>query len=185
MGEVMQGVTIRHGVLEDVSGRAAVADGWSFVPAAVSLDGDLEAEQPLSDHLGDHPPPILRPWVPENLDAHWVRARLPVVFAYTPPSAEVEKALLDEGFLAVRDEAGQMLGYPFRCSDHYGRTALAFGEGVPESVRRAIAVSFWELLLREADRLADFEERVFHPGACVWLHFSCADGVLDVTESEE
>jgi hypothetical protein len=100
-----------------------------------------------------------------------------------PPSApEVEKTLLLETFAAVRGRDAFVFCY----ADHYGSSALMFSEvGPDDAAKDSIAPAFWNLLLRDAEDLADYRARIFHPGACVWLEFACEDGALSLSESND
>jgi hypothetical protein len=114
---------IQFGTLLNVFGTPARQEGFTFVAAAVELAGDgFSSEFYLRDFAGDRPPPLLRRPLEQQYDAAWVRARLPRVFGFTPEVAEVEKALLDVGFVAIPE--GKKMGFPFVCTDYYGRTGL-------------------------------------------------------------
>jgi hypothetical protein len=98
-----------------------------------------------------------------------------VVFGFVPEIAEVEKTLLDVGFVAVPE--GSSVGIPFVCTDYYGRTGLTFSpEGPDSSIQALIARAFWSLLLQEPEELADFSAKVYHPGTGNWMHFGCEHG---------
>jgi hypothetical protein len=155
------------------------------MPADMKLDGgSCTLDYPLQDHLGAHGPLIVRLAVSQQCDAAWVRARIPRVFGFTPGLAEIEKALLHAAFVAVPQD--NRTGYPFICNDHYGRSALGFSDDGPEeSVQRAIADAFWGLLLRDPEDLADFEQKVFHPGAGLWRDYGCASGLVYCEESPD
>jgi len=183
----MASLDVRHGTIEDIRGRAASSAGWELVPAAVKLDGSsFTASHHLGQAVASSPPGVLVPWLDGGMDAHWVRARLPRVFLYAPRAAEVEKALLDEGFVATRVEGASRVAYPFLCMDHYGETGLLFSEPGPDAATQdEIAAAFWSLLLREPDSLEDFSEEVFHPGTGMTMVFSCKDGALGFEEHEE
>ena len=176
---------IRFGTLDDVFGRPATSGGFVFLPAAVELEGDdVSDEFLMRDAVGPQPPAILIRPLEQQYDAAWVRARLPQVFGYTPIPAEVEKSLLDVGFVAV--PSGSEVGIPFICSDYYGRTGLVFSELGPEpDVQAAIAAAFWQLLLSAPEDVADFESAVYHPGAGVWMQFGCSHGDITCSESED
>jgi hypothetical protein len=73
--------------------------------AVVELDGSsFSLDYGLSDYLADRLPPTLRLPVSQGIDAAWVRARIPNVFSFTPEPAEIEKALLYTGFVAVTED---------------------------------------------------------------------------------
>ena len=176
---------IQFGTLQNLFGEAVTFGEFNFAPAAVELEGDqFAAEFHLREAAGEHPPAILARAIEEQYDAAWVRARLPKVFGFTPELAEVEKALLDVGFVAVR--SGASVGIPFVCTDYYGRTRLMFSPAGPDQGTRAeIAHAFWSLLLESADDLVDFEATVYHPGAGIWMHFGCRDGEPCYEESND
>jgi len=167
---------VDFGTLHDVIGRPASHSGVTFVPALVELDGTMfSTEFYLRDFAGPQPPVVLAGPMQQQFDAAWVRARLPVVFGFVPEVAEVEKALLDVGFVAVPERSS--VGIPFVCTDYYGRTGLTFSpEGPDRAIQALIARAFWPLLLQEPDELADFSARVYHPGTGNWMHFGCEHG---------
>lgn len=167
---------VRHGTLLNVYGIPVRGGGYTFMPADVGLEGDGGSlDHRLGDHCGDQGPPSLRFPIRHGFDAAWVRARIPHAFGFTPGPSEVEKTLVHLGFAAVTGDGSAC--YPFVCMDHYGRTALLFGDPGPEAaVRRAIAEAFWDVLARDPDDLADFEQRVDHPGAVEGLNYGCRSG---------
>lgn len=174
---------IRYGTLLNVYGMPARYGSFTFMPAYVELDGDsFSHNYRLCDHLGLQVPPGLRHAVKHGFDAAWVRARIPSVFGFTPEPAEVEKALLYVGFVAVTE--GEAACYPFICTDHYGRSALIFSDhGPEESVKRSIANGFWDSLAKAPEDLTDFEQQVHHPGAMMWLDYGCESGRVYCEES--
>lgn len=175
---------VRFGTLGNVCGVPACRDGFTFMPADVSLAGtSFRLSFRLAEHLGDLAPAVLRLPLKEAFDAAWVRARIPGVFGYEPEVAGVEKALLYAGFVAVTED--RSAAYPFVCIDHYGKSALIFSdEGPEEAIQREIAAAFWWTLLENPEELTDFEERVYHPGASIWLTYGCKFGHLYCDESE-
>lgn len=181
----MSNIHVEFGALSNVFGKAATHDGFSFVPAIVELDGDSFSRAfDLRDAVGPHPPASLARPIEHHYDAAWVRARLPRVFAFTPQIAEMEKSLLDVGFVTVAE--GSAVGFPFVCTDYYGRTGLMFSpEGPDQATQTKIAAAFWSLLLDSPDDLEDFEAAVFHLGASIWMHFGCADGEPYYRESHD
>lgn len=166
-------MNVRHGSLLHVFGMPAQHSGFTFIPAEVELEGDsFSLEYRLCDQIGDEAPSILRYALSRQFDAAWVRARIPATFGFTPEFVDVEKSLLYIGFVAVPED--KLVGYPFICTDHYGRSALMFSDHGPEkTVKQAIASAFWRLLIEHPVDLADFEERVYHSGAGVWLNYGC------------
>lgn len=144
--------------------------------AFVKLNGDsFRLDHRLRDHLGDRVPPIPRAPVEQGFDAAWVRGRIRREFGFTPEPTQVEKALLQVGFDAATSDGAAC--DPFVCTDHHGRSALRFSDCGPEdAVKRSIAEAFWGGPAREPEDLADFEQRVYHPGASVWLDYGCESG---------
>jgi hypothetical protein len=176
---------VQFGTLQEVFGTPTTHQGFTFVPAAVELDGNgFSTDFHLRDSVGRRPPKILARPIERQYDAAWVRARLPRVFGFTPELSEIEKSLLDVGFVAIADGSG--VGFPFICTDYYGRTGLMFSRKGPDQDTQAkIAAAFWSLLLQSPDDVADFEATVYHPGAGIWMHFGCEDGEPCYSESEE
>jgi hypothetical protein len=180
----MNDMRVQFGTLQNVFGKPATHNGFTFVPAAVELNGDrFSTDFHLRDSAGERPPAILARPIEQQYDAAWVRARLPQVFGFTPELSEVEKSLLNVGFVAVA--AGSSVGFPFLCTDYYGRTGIMFSpEGPDQDTQAKIAAAFWSLMLQAPDDLANFEATVYHPGASVWMHFGCQDGEPSYEESE-
>ncbi|MFO0953083.1 MAG: hypothetical protein U0835_18405 [Isosphaeraceae bacterium] len=176
---------VRHGTLLNVYGKPVRHDGYLFMPADVALDGcSFGLAHRLCDHVGPAAPPVLRRALREAFETAWVRARIPALFGFTPDAAEVEKALIWSGFAAVIDDGAAC--YPFVCTDHYGRSALMFSdEGPADERKQSIASAFWRALLLDPEDLADFEQRVYHPGASVWLEYGCDAGRVSCEESSE
>ena len=58
-------------------------------------------------------------------------------------------------------------------------------DGPDEAVKRSVAGAFWGALLRDPDDLADFEERVHHAGASIWLDYGCDCGRIYCEKSQE
>lgn len=175
---------VRYGALVSVYGTPARRAGYTFMPADVVLEGSsFSLDFELRDYLGDEVPVVLRLAVRDGIEAAWVRARIPRLFGFKPEAAEVEKALLCTGFAAVTADGA--VCYPFVCTDHYGMAALMFSDDGPEmSVKQAVAEAFWDALRQDPDDLADFEERVYHPGAGVWLSYGCEGGRVYCDEEE-
>lgn len=183
--EVGYQLQVQHGTLINVYGTPVRSGGYLFMPADVELDGNSSSlNHRLEDQCDDRAHPALLGPVRRGFDAAWVRARIPRLFGFTPEPAEGEKALIDVGFVAVA-EAG-MVCYPFLCADHHGRSALGFSdEGPTRDIQRSIAIAFWTALAGEPEELADFERRVYHPGAGVWLDYGCESGRVYCDESED
>jgi hypothetical protein len=182
---MMNEMRIQFGKLLNAFGKPATHKGFTFTPADVELTGkSFTIGFDLADSIVGRPPVILARPLKENYDAAWVRAKLPRVFSFTPKLSDMEKSLLDVGFVAVA--AGSSDGIPFVCTDYYGRTGLTFSPDGPDADTKAkIAAAFWSLLLREPDDLEDFAASVMHPGAGVWMHFGCVNGVPTYGESGE
>jgi hypothetical protein len=181
----MQGVEFQHASLQNVYGRIVRHGGFAFSPADVSLNGrSFSISMYLIEFAPRPPPPVLRLALPNSFDAAWVYARLPLIFGLEPSPSEGEKSLLWQGFVAIPE--GERVGYAFVCNDYYGRTGLVFSdEGPEEPIRRAIAAAFWDVMLQSPDEVQDFEQRVYHPGAGVWLMFGCSAGEPFCSESDE
>jgi hypothetical protein len=181
----MNDMRVHFGMLQNIFGKPATHDGFTFVPAMVELDGNgFSTDFYLRDSAGEQPPTILAQPIEKRFDAAWVRARLPCEFGFTPELSKVEKSLLDVGFVAVA--MGSAVGYPFICIDHYGRTGLMFSpEGPDQNTQAKIAEAFWSLLLKAPNDVLDFKATVYHSGAGIWMHFGCEDGEPSYRESEE
>lgn len=87
-------------------------------------------------------------------------------------------------FVAAREEDGVQVAIPFLCVDYYGRSSITMSAEVVAEVRAEIGDAFWSLVM-SGDELADYRDRVFHPGACVWLDFGCSNGALYLNEEDE
>ncbi len=155
------------------------AQSFAFVPGRVVLNGEWFGSEAYLSAAVTKPPLILAKPISQGIDAVWVRARIPEVFDFTPVLSSTETSLLEVGVVAVPE--GASVGTPFICTDYYGRSELVFSpEGPPPNEKAEIAAAFWSLLLQAPDDLANFEERVFHPGAGVWMYFGCENGELNV-----
>jgi hypothetical protein len=178
-------IRIQFGVLQNCFGKPTTYGGFTFVPAAVKLDGNgFSIEFYLRDSAGERPPAILTRPIEQQYDVAWFRARLPRVYGFTPERSDVEKSLLDIGFVAVA--AGGSVGVPFVCTDYSGRTGIMFSpQGPDQDSQVTIATAFWSLLLQTPDDVVDFEATVYHPGAGIWMHFGCKDGEPCYSESED
>jgi hypothetical protein len=175
---------IHHGTFDRPLGRKAESHGWTLLPCIGTLEGDtFSASHLLSDYVDvAQAPAVLKRPLAGGWDAAWVRARLQRAFAYEPAVAEVEKSLLSECFVAICEDDA----FLFECADYYGRTGLVFSpKGPAKATQDRIARAFWSILLREPDDLADFEARVFHPGAGVWLHYACEGGEPSLEQTED
>jgi hypothetical protein len=121
---------LEFGTLQRVCGNAVNHGGYTFVPAEVKLAGNgFSTGFHLADAASKPPPEILANPIEAQYDAAWVRARLPRVFGFVTEDSDVEKSLLNVGFVAV--SAGNEVGFPFICTDYYGRTGLIFSPDGP------------------------------------------------------
>jgi hypothetical protein len=177
------------GDLQDVLGPGRRSGEWSFVPADIQLEGS--SWSPEAD-LGDQPGTAnssddLRDLVRQRLDAVWARARIKAVFDVDSPPEDdrPEKTLMQFGFAATQGQNPEVT-YVFECTDYYGKAQLCFGETQPdEETRAAVAAAFWTLLLAEPDVLADYEDRAYHSGAGVWMHYGRRNGELFYEELQD
>lgn len=171
---VMKKLRIIHGQLFKIWGKAAASARFHFAGAELILEGNGSATDFfLNDHV-PCPPAVLRPLI-NTRDAAWVRARIPFVFHFTPEPADLERNLICTGFVAV--DATKLLGFPFFCTDVFGRTGLIFSTTGPDrETRQAIAASFWELLLDSPNALVDYSESMYNPETAVWFQFGCENG---------
>lgn len=174
---------VRHGHFESPVGRATKSAGWTFTACVGGLSEGVMVSRRLKKHVeGTTLPKALRGPISGDYEAAWVRARIPRVFAYEPAAPEVDKTLLWETFVAIKDD----VGYVFACSDHYGKASLGFDpQGPNDATCDAIAAAFWSLLLTKPDDLADFKARVHHAGAGVWLDYTCNAGEVRIIETPE
>ncbi len=181
----MSDMRVLFGELQNVFGKPATHGDFTFVPAAVRLNGNgFSTDFHLRDAVGERPPAILARPIEQQYDAAWVRARWLRVFQIAPELSEVEKSLLNVGLVAVA--VGTSIGIPFVCADYYGRTGLMFSpDGPDQDMQAKIAAAFWSLLLQSPNDLLDFEATVYHPGAGVWMRFGCEDGEPSYSESED
>lgn len=149
----------------------------TFVPARVTLNG-FESAFPLKDYMAGAPAgtkALVRP----DHDAPWVLGRLIRLFGtpQVPEEDRVEKSFFVASFLAVLHEHDNV-AVPFECSDYYGRSTLTFSsDDAPDhTMQRALADAFWDLLLAEPADLADYQDRMHHPGDGIWIRFGVEDG---------
>jgi hypothetical protein len=178
---------IRYGKLNRTLGVAVRIGRWSLMAADVSLEaGGVLAAFPVAEYCETNGcgSPMLLKAIEGRCDAAWVRARIPAVFGFTPPLAQVEKALLDVGFIAIDMETSPLEAIPFSCTDYYGRTRLEFADD-DDDRSSEVALAFWSALLAKPEVLHDFEERVPHLGASVTLVFGCRDGHVFYDEEPE
>lgn len=183
----MNDIRVEFGTLIDVFGMPATHGRFKFIPAAVELVGNsFSMSFRLRDSVGEPLPSVLAHPIEHQYEAAWVRGRLPCVFKFTPELSEGEKCLLYVGLVAVAVTKEGMVGLPFVCTDYYGNVGLMFSsDGPSHDIQAEIAAAFWSLLLQTSEELADFEEAVYHPGAGIWMHYGCEDGVPSYRESED
>jgi len=170
---------IRHGQFHDVDGHPQRYREIIFVPARVELTGTwFQFAFNLSETMTDLSPEA-RAIVPPVYDAPWVMGRLMRLFGtqQIPEEDRGEKACFYASFLAVLPERDN-LAIPFECSDHYAKTALTFSTDDPpeKELQEAIAKNFWGLLLAEPTDVEDYEDRMYHSGAGIWIRFGIEDG---------
>jgi hypothetical protein len=92
------------------------------------------------------------------------------------------------GFVAVSAASGdpRPVAFPFECTDYYGRSNLFFSDSDPDEVtREAIGAAFWDLLLSKQEEVADYEDRAYHDGAGVWMHYGRRHGALFYDERDD
>jgi len=180
----MNGIRVQFGVIQDVIGIPRSFDEFKFVPALIELNGNgFRIGFKLADLIGGRAPAVLVAPLKGKYDVSWVRARLPTAFGFTPEVSEVEKSLLNVGFIAV---TADMTGIPFKCADYYGRTGIMFSpEGPDPALQQKVAEAFWQLLLLSPEDLSDFQAKVYHPGAGIWMHFGCSGGEPTFAQSSD
>lgn len=159
-----------------------------FVPALLDLVGPVVTEpwpaERLAERLGacgDEGHELRRQLVEDPVSEvfhpHWVRSRVAAVFGWAPPSVGAERpSLLDVGFVAVAETAGELRADPFVLSDLEYDVRLLFGAATGQERRRGIASAFWEVLLADPLGLVPFhsEYTAFHE-----LDTSCQVAGLD------
>jgi hypothetical protein len=175
---------IRHGELIDVIGSPVRFEDVTFVPAATKLAGtSFSAQFNLLDWARDQNlrlPAIIR----GDENAAWFLGRLMYLFntANIAEDERMEKTCFDVSFVAVLHNASNVT-VPFDCSDHYGRTSLMFSsdDEPPLELRTQIANAFYRLMLDEPGSLKDYDNRLLHSGAGIWIDFgvSCGEPYFD------
>jgi hypothetical protein len=181
------------GKLLDVIGAGKVDGRFMFVPVRVELSGTSFSPE---SELRDHPKAKtaadddLQELLENRIDAIWARSRIEALFAVPSASEDerVEKSLMGFGFLAVENSSldSQPIAYAFECTDYYGRSNLFFSEAeIDPDLRSSIGDAFWDLLLSNPDKLADYEDRSFHSGAGIWMIFGRRDGCFFMEETED
>lgn len=159
-------------VLRDVVGRPATSGGFTFVPALLwTADswGVAASACPLEDY-STHYLPLGKQQDGHNeleySNALWVRARLPIVFGFAPPtcSRPIRTTFLNAGFVGITEVArDRVTAVPFVCTDDEFefRTELRFGMNTDECTRLCIAAAFWELLACEPDAIASYADWIW------------------------
>jgi hypothetical protein len=178
-------MALRFGTFSGARGHSASHEGWAFSAGIGQPEGSsFKTSHRLREFVAlDDAPEVLRRPLEERYDAAWVRARLPRVFGYEPSVSDVEKSLLWEAFSATHTNGDV---YVFCCVDHYGKSGLMFSDAGPEAaIKDSIAHAFWSLILANPNDLADYQVRMFHDGAGVWLDYECRAGHLSLTETPE
>lgn len=170
---------IRHGRFHDIEGPPQRHNDVTFVPARITLNGTwFQSAFELMARMAEMPPGT-QAIVPPGDDAPWVLGRLMRLFGTEPVSEEdrPEKSCFFASFLAVLHKKGN-LAVPFECSDYYGRSGLTFSTDDPpdHDIQETIANGFWDLLLMDPTDVADYEDRMNHSGAGVWIRFGVENG---------
>ena len=170
---------IQHGELFDVTARPQRIDDVTFLPARVILNGEsFSFSHPLHEYANLIPSGMDSIVHPGN-DAPWALGRLTMLFGTTPSSPEFrpEKSCFHESFVAVLHSLDN-LTIPFHCTDYYCKSSLIFSDDDPpdQSIQQLIATRFWALLFSDIEDVADYESRMFHSGACIWIRFGIDGG---------
>lgn len=179
---------IQHGKLFDVIGRPHRIEDVTFLPASVELNGSSFS---FSHHLYEYTkliPAGMDSIVHPGNDAPWAFGRLMTLFNMSPSSAECrpEKSCFHESFVAVL-HSHENLTVPFHCTDYYCKSALIFSDCNPpdQAVQELIATRFWSLLFSDVPNVVDYESRMFHSGACIWIRFGVSDGEPYIRKEED
>ncbi|MBD2302121.1 hypothetical protein [Nostoc sp. FACHB-190] len=177
----MVSLTIKHGYLWRVLGRAAEYNRFVFVPVLGELYDGINIRPyrrpeetptfPLTDYIDNQLPKIInrcRHKCGKIADAVWVRGRIPAIFGFTPlslPFADYKYALLEQTFMACQQSSvnHDWVAYPFVCEDYDLSVGLRF---IPDTslteVYQSIAKAFWELLLLEPNHVQPFCDGYIH-----------------------
>lgn len=168
-------------VLRDVFGHPAThsgitilpadlwtADRWEFPPSKCLLARHTESHLVIGEQ--DDGENLLR-----TSNALWVRARLPIVFGFAPPTClrPLRRSLLNIGFLAITKlDIESVTVIPFVCVDIALQAELRFGRQTNRAEYEAVASAFWDLLANEPDALANFADALWvddghDPIACI------------------
>lgn len=149
-------MSIAFGHVLDVVGRPRRHQDILIVPALVEIED--------SDEM---PRFLLREWsvrkpngLPSRLgDALWVRARLPVLYQFSPlrVRGDARPYLLDVGFCAIEGSPAAGSAFPFACRDRSLWTGLVFSRRGPNSgTKRRIADAFWTILQGPPEGLSEY-----------------------------
>lgn len=179
---------IQHGELDDITGAPRRFDDATFIPARVRLSGScFSFSHPLHEYANLILPGMDNIVHPGN-DAPWVLGRLMSLFHAAPSSPEFrpEKSCFRESFVAVLHSYDN-LTVPFVCTDYYCKSSLIFSaDDQPDpSIQELIAIRFWSLLFSDAPDVVDYESRMFHSGACIWIRFGIDDGEPFIRREED
>lgn len=170
---------IRHGELNDITGCPQRFEDDTFIPARVTLNGSSFPFSHALHEYADLIPSGMDSIVHPGNDAPWGFGRLMTLFNATPASPEFrpEKSCFHESYVVVL-HAHDNLTIPFHCTDYYCKSSLIFSTHDPpeSSMQELIARRFWSLLFSDATDVADYESRMFHSGACVWVRFGIDGG---------
>lgn len=160
----------------------------TFIPARVTLFGSSFS---FHAHLYEFThliPAGMESLVHPGNDAPWVLGRLMSLFAISPSSPEMrpEKSCFHESFVIVMHSSDN-LAIPFHCTDYYCKSALIFSDEDPPdpTVQEMIANRFWSFLFSDAASIVDYESRMFHSGACVWIRFGIEGGEPFIRRDED
>lgn len=173
-------IEIQFGYLYEVLGRPAREGSFVFMPVLADIEQEpnfsddarhraLRPPFSLLDHLEQHgnAPTILDKAVDSwggSIDAAWVRARIPMVFHFTPLLLYQQRSylpLLNQVFVACQlaGKYRDWVAYPFVCTDIALQAGLKFSRLGPEpSIQEKIAASFWQLLLSNPDDVMPFRD---------------------------
>lgn len=179
---------IQHGELLDVTGHPVRHQEITFVPASIELWGSsFSFSFPFHEFTANWPFATKALVKPGN-DAPWVLGRLMYLFGTDLCAEEFrpEKACFSESFIAVL-HSRENLSIPFTCTDYYCKSSLMFSSEDPpaDELQQEIAGSFWSLLLSAPTDVVDYESRMFHSGACIWIRFGVESGESFLTETDE
>src|SRR5262245_39368360 len=171
-----ESIQVRFGELEDVIGHVCRHGDIAIVPARVRLTGRMLTNGSyLEDYLGARKVPAdVKALVHPGEDAPWVCGRVQRVFSLPqiPEEERGEKSCMVFSFLAAFQEDGQLVGIPFDCTDHYGRSLLLFsGDAPPQPIIDRVADAFWGILLENPQDIPDYTDHFFHLGGGFEVRF--------------